>query len=160
MNIGREQIRRGNISASGNISGEAMRGGRPATASLAFKRGAATVAFDVHLEDGGMMNQAVDDCDRHCLVWEDLAPFAERLIGRDEERSPLVPGADEFKEHAGFGLVFGDVGDVIEDQQIEFVELGNGGFESELAAGNLQSLDEIGGAGEQDTPAIFDKGEA
>ena len=89
-----------------------------------------------------------------------LAPFAERLIGSDEERSPLVPGADEFKEHAGFGLVFGDVGDVIEDQQIEFVELGNGGFESELAAGNLQSLDEIGGAGEQDTPAIFDKGEA
>ena len=47
-----------------------MRGGRPATASLAFKRGAATVAFDVHLEDGGMMNQAVDDCDRHCLVAE------------------------------------------------------------------------------------------
>ena len=78
-------------------------GGRPATASLSFKRGAAAVAFDVHLEDGGMMNQAVDDGDRHCLVWEDLAPFAERLIGSDEERSPLVPGADEFKEHAGFG---------------------------------------------------------
>ena len=81
-------------------------GGRPATASLAFKRGAATVAFDVHLEDGGMMNQAVDDCDRHCLVWEDLAPFAERLIGSDEERSPLVPGADKLKEDAGFSLVF------------------------------------------------------
>jgi len=31
-------------------------------------------------------------------------------------------------------LVFGDVGDVIEDQQMEFVELGNSGFESELAA--------------------------
>ena len=43
---------------------------------------------------------------------------------------------------------------------MEFVELGNGGFESELAAGNLQSLDEIGGAGEQHAPAIFDKGEA
>ena len=52
-----------------------MRGGRPATASLAFKRGAAAVAFDVHLEDGGMMNQAVDDCDRHCLVAEhDITP--------------------------------------------------------------------------------------
>jgi len=43
---------------------------------------------------------------------------------------------------------------------MEFVELGNGGFESEFAAGNLQSLDEIGGAGEQHAPAIFDKGEA
>ena len=60
-------------------------GRRAAAASLAFECGAAAVALDVHLEDGGMMNQAVDDRDRHCLVWEDLAPFAERLIGSDEE---------------------------------------------------------------------------
>jgi hypothetical protein len=43
---------------------------------------------------------------------------------------------------------------------VEFVELGNGGFESELAAGNLQPLDEIGGAGEQHAPAVFDESEA
>src|SRR5258707_9033932 len=128
---------------------------RPAAASLAFERGATAVALDVHLEDGGMMNQAVDDRDRHCLVREDLAPFAEGLVGGDEEGSPLVAGADELKEHAGFGLVFGDVGDVIEDQQMEFVELGNSGFESELAAGNLQALDKIGGSGEQHAPAGF-----
>ena len=90
------------------------------------------------------MNEAVDDRDRHCLVREDFAPFAEGLVGGDEERASLVAGADELKEHAGFGLVFGDVGDVIEDQQVEFVELGNGSFESELATGNLQALDEIG----------------
>jgi len=42
-------------------------GGRPATASLAFKRGAASVAFDVHLEDGGMVD-AVDNGERRCLV--------------------------------------------------------------------------------------------
>src|SRR5438105_542916 len=79
--------------------------------------------------DGGMMDEAVDDSDRHCLVRKDLAPFAERLVGGDQEGSPLVAGADELKEHAGFGLVFGDVGEVIQDQQVEFVELGNGGFE-------------------------------
>jgi hypothetical protein len=61
-------------------------------------------------------------------------PFAEGLVGGDEERTPLVAGADELKEHAGFGLVFGDVGDVIEDQEVEFVELGNSGFERELTA--------------------------
>ena len=44
-----------------------------------------------------------------------------------------------------WGLVLGDVGEIIEDQEVEFVELGNGSFEGELAAGNLQSLDEIGG---------------
>src|SRR5215469_7574771 len=107
-----------------------------------------------------MMDEAVDDCDRHCLVWEDLAPFAERLVGSDKEGSPLVAGADEFKEHAGFGLVFGDVGEVIEDQQEEFVELGDGGFEREVATGNLQPLDQIDGAGEQYAPAVFDESEA
>src|ERR1700730_17146747 len=48
---------------------------RAAAASLAFERGTAAVAFDVHLEDGGVMDEAVDDSDRHCLVWEDLTPF-------------------------------------------------------------------------------------
>jgi hypothetical protein len=43
---------------------------------------------------------------------------------------------------------------------VEFVEPGNGGFESELATGDLQPLNEICGAGEQHAPAIFDKGEA
>jgi hypothetical protein len=68
-------------------------GGRPATASLAFEGRATAVAFDVHLEDGGVMNEAVDDSDRHCLVREDFAPFAEGLVGGDEERTPLVTGS-------------------------------------------------------------------
>ena len=106
------------------------------------------------------MDEAIDNSDRHGLVREDLAPFAKGLVCGDEEGSSLVPGADEFKEHTGFGLVFGDVGEVIEDQEVEFVELGNGGFESELATGNLQPLDEIDGAGEQYAPAVFDESEA
>jgi len=43
---------------------------------------------------------------------------------------------------------------------MEFVELGDGGFESQLAAGDLQALDEISRAGEQDAPAPVDEGEA
>ncbi len=79
------------------------------------------------------------------------------MISRDR-RSYRAPMSSN--EHAGFGLILGDVGEVVEDQQMEFVELGNGGFESEFAAGNLQPLDEIGGAGEQHAPAVFDEGEA
>ena len=131
-----------------------------AAASLSLERGAPAVALDVHLEDRGVMNEAVDDRDCHCLVWKDLAPFAKRLVGGNQEGFSLVPGADELKEHAGFGLVFGDVGEVIEDQQMVFVELGNGSFEGELAAGDLQPLDEIGGSAEQHAPAVFDKSEA
>jgi hypothetical protein len=41
-----------------------------------------------------------------------------------------------------------------------FVELGDRGFESEFATRELKPLDEIGGAGEEDAPPIFDEGEA
>src|SRR5262249_45276951 len=78
------------------------------------------IAFDVHLEDGGVMNQAVNDSDRHRLVREDLAPFAKGLVGGDQQRAAFVAGADKLKEDAGFSLVFGDVGEVIEDQEVEF----------------------------------------
>ncbi len=37
-----------------------------------------------------------------------------------------------------------------------FVELGDSGFEKELATGDLEPLDEIGGASEQNAPAPFD----
>src|SRR5262249_6481447 len=50
----------------------------------------------------GVMNEAVDDGDGHRLVGEDFAPIAERLIGRDEQGSPFIAGADEFEEHTGF----------------------------------------------------------
>ena len=36
------------------------------------------------LEDGRVMDDAVDGCQRHGLVWKHLAPFAEWLIGGDQ----------------------------------------------------------------------------
>ena len=52
------------------VGGDCRVDWRAAAASLAFKRSATAVAFDVHLEDGGVMNEAVDDRDGHCLVAE------------------------------------------------------------------------------------------
>ena len=43
---------------------------------------------------------------------------------------------------------------------MEFVELGDGGFASELATRNLQPLDQIDGAGERYALAVFDESEA
>jgi hypothetical protein len=57
-------------------------------------------------------------------------------------------------------LILGDVGEVVEDQQVILVDFGNGGFEREFAPGDLEPLDEIGGVGEQNAPAVFDRGEA
>jgi hypothetical protein len=40
--------------------------------------------FDIDLQDRGVMNEAIDGCERHGLVGEDFAPFAERLVGRHQ----------------------------------------------------------------------------
>ena len=135
-------------------------GGRPTRSALSFEGGAAAVALDVHLEDGGVVDEAVDGGERHGGIGEDLAPFAEGLVGGDEDGAALVAGADQLEQDAGLGLVLGDVGEVVEDQEVEAVEPVDGGFEGELAAGDLELLDEVGGAGEEDAPAVLDEGEA
>ena len=84
------------------------------------------------------MDKAIDHGQRHCLVRKDLSSFPERLVGGDQQGSPLVAGADKLEQDAGFGLILCDIGEVVEDQQMVFVELGNGGFEGEFAAGDLK----------------------
>src|SRR5213078_2099130 len=83
--------------------------------------------------------------------------FAERLIGGDQHRAPLVAASDQLEQHTRFGLVLADVDDVIEDQQMILVELGERTFEGELAARDLQALDEIAGAHEQHAPSVLDE---
>src|SRR5215211_5240471 len=125
--------------------------------TLSFERGAAAIALNVHLEDRGVMNKAIDDGEGHRLVWEDLAPLSERLVGGDQQGPPLVSGADQLEQDAGFGLILGDIGEVVEDQQVVFVEPGDGGFEGEFTARDLQPLNEIGGSGEQHATTVFDE---
>lgn len=68
-----------------------------------------------------MVDAPVDGGQRHGRVGEDLAPFTERLVGGDEDRAPLVAGANQIEQHAGLRLILGDVGDVVEDQEVEAV---------------------------------------
>jgi hypothetical protein len=51
------------------------------------------------------------------------------------------------------------IDDVIEDQQMILVELGERTFEGEFAARDLQALDEIAGAHEQHAPSVLDERE-
>ncbi len=67
----------------------------------------------------------------------------------------MAAGGDQLEQHTGLGLILGDVGDVIEDQQLILVELGDGGFEPQFPARHLQPLDEVCGADEQHTPAVL-----
>ena len=65
----------------------------PAGAALAIDGFFASIAFDIHLEDSGVMDEAIDCGERHGLSREDSAPFTEGLIGGDQDGSTLVaPG--------------------------------------------------------------------
>lgn len=98
---------------------------------------AAAVALDVHLEDGGVMDQAIDRGERHGGIGEDPPPFAEWLVGGDQRRAALVPRADEFEQDRCLGLVFSDVGEVVEDEQMIFVEPGKYRLEPDVAPRDL-----------------------
>jgi hypothetical protein len=39
-------------------------------------------------QDGGVVDEAVDGGERHGVIGEYFAPFAERLIGADQQRAP------------------------------------------------------------------------
>lgn len=57
---------------------------------------------------------------------EDLVPFAEWLVGGHEDGTQLITRADELEQDTGLGLIFADVSNVIEDQQMVFVKLVDG----------------------------------
>ena len=102
-------------------------GGRTSSPGAAGLGCAPAIAFDVHLEDRGVMHEPVDCSERHCRVREDAVPLTEGLVGGDEQGSAFVSGADQFEEDGGFRLIARDVGEVVEDEQMVLVELGDGG---------------------------------
>jgi hypothetical protein len=68
--LSRKRFRVSLIVAARRIGGRfkyraSRRSGWPA---FAFERGTATIAFDIHLEDRSVMDEAIDDGERHCLI--------------------------------------------------------------------------------------------
>ena len=74
-------------------------------------------------------------------IGKDLAPLTERLVCGDERNEQFVAALMKLEQHAGLGLILADVGEVVEDQEVEAVEPVDGGLEGEFAAGDLQLLD-------------------
>ena len=64
------------------------------------------------------MNQTINGGQGYGLIGKNPPPFAEGLIGGDQHRSPLVSRADQFEQNAGLRLILGDIGEVVENQQM------------------------------------------
>src|SRR6202049_374924 len=139
------------------LSGSALLFRRLCCLALALERLLPATAVHGHLEDDAVVDETVDGGERHGLVGEDVVPFAERLIGGNRQRSPLVAHGNQLEQDAGLGLLLGDGGAVVEDQQVELVELGDGCFQAQLAVGHLQLLEELSGANEQYTPSLLEE---
>ena len=107
----------------------------------------------------GAVDEAVDGGDGHGVAGEDLAPGAERLVGDHQEQPVLVAGADQLEEDAGLRLLAGDVGEVVEDDEVVLVELADGGFEGKVPAGRLELLHPRPRALVQDPEPVFDQRE-
>ena len=81
------------------------------------------------------------------------------MVGGDGEALGLVAPCDELEEDGALGLILLGVGDVVEDDEVKLVELGERGFEDEVAPRRLQSLHELGRAGVEDAVAGLDQGD-
>jgi hypothetical protein len=91
--------------------------------AFSVEGGFAPIALDVHLQDRGVVHEAVYGRQRHSLIGEDATPLTEWLIGRYEQRSTLVTCSNQLEQHAGLRLILCDVGDIVEDQEVVAIEL-------------------------------------
>jgi hypothetical protein len=118
---------------------------------------ALSVAFAIHLDDGGVMDQSIDGRRRHGGIGKDRVPGRKRLVGGDSDAVSFVSMRDEFEQDAGLGLILTNIRDVVEHDEIVFVELIEGADQGEVAARDLQPLDHIDGLSEQDPLSGIDE---
>ena len=71
------------------------------------------IAIDVQFEDRCVVHEAIDGGEGHGLIGEDFPPIAEGLIGGDKKGSAFIASADQFEQHAGFGLILGYIGYIV-----------------------------------------------
>src|ERR1700710_377528 len=95
------------------------------------------------------MYEPVDGGDRHGWIREYIGPARERLVGRNQKTSALVPLGDQFEQDAGFGLVLAYVRQVTQDNHIETIKPGENGWQLQALPRGLQFLSELARACEQ-----------
>jgi hypothetical protein len=118
---------------------------------------AAPIAFDIQLEDRRVMNEAVYGGDGHAGVRKHVIPAREGLIGRYEKTFSFISLGDQLKQHTRLSLVLSDVRQIVQDDQIEAIELGECRRQLQALSRYLKLLHQLTGAGAQNPIARVDK---
>jgi len=119
--------------------------------------GALATALNVHLQNDGMVDEAINCGERHGGIREDSCPFAEGSIRRYQQAAPFVARSDQLEQCASLRLIAIHVAQIIENDQVILVELLDRALQGQRLSSSLQTLNEVGRASEQHAIAILDK---
>jgi hypothetical protein len=81
-------------------------------------------AIIASLDDIAMVGDAVEECGGHLGFAEHGGPFAEREVGGDDHRGPLVEFADKMEQQLAARARERQTAEFVEDDEIEPGELG------------------------------------
>lgn len=88
------------------------------------------------------MYQAVYGGYGHHVIREDLIPFAEWLVGGDDQAATLIAVGDELEQNLGFCIRFFHVANIVNDDDPVLVQSCHGGHQIKIALGLLQVLNQ------------------
>lgn len=87
-----------------------------------------------------MVDEAIYGSNGHHRVREDGIPLAKGMVCGNQETATLVAMGNQLKENGGFRLIFFDIAEVVEDEEVKAVQFRQGSWELELELGVLQLL--------------------
>lgn len=73
------------------------------------------------------MHETIDGSRSHRGILKDFSLFTEGLIRADENGAAFVTSAYQLEQHGGLCLVFGDVDQIVQDQNVVSIQALDGG---------------------------------
>ena len=89
---------------------------------LSFLALVQSVTLPLHLDDMDPVRESIQPCTGESLIPEDLWPFAKRQVGSNDQRGAFVALGEKPKEVFCRPLPQGDLAQLIDDDQIAFVD--------------------------------------
>lgn len=105
---------------------------------------AQAIAGALDLDDGGVVQETVEQgcCDDGIV--EDVAPFGKAAVGGEDHGAAFVAGIDELEEQVAAALDDRQVADLIDDEQLGPAEEAQALPQGALALGLGQRTDQVG----------------